>query len=69
MSDDTHLVMPREATPRMIAEMECITQAMLDAVGKIDVALIYGTAVQSEIGRLEFLNAGLNEDGSEIVTP
>jgi hypothetical protein len=66
MSDDTHLVMPRVSTKRMVASMECMAEAML-SVGVIDVSLIYGTAVQCEISRLEMLAAGLNEDGSERV--
>lgn len=59
------VIMPREPSARMIGEMEVMTAAMLDAVGKIDVSLIYGTAVQCEIGRLQFVAAGLNDDGSE----
>ena len=65
MTESDQILMPRQATNRMIAAMECMAEAML-SIGKIDVALIYGTAVQCEIGRLELLSAGFSEDGSAI---
>ncbi len=56
MNDKEWQLVPREPDERMIAEMEIMAKACL-AIGKIDVALIYGTGVQAapqppEPGRL-----------------
>jgi len=57
------IVMPQEATKHMTDAMNAITSAMLESVNKIDVTLIYGTAVQCEIGRTALWAAGMDEDG------
>lgn len=59
----TAIVMPLEPTAKMVGEMEALAEAMFSKVHKIDVVLLYKVAIQCELSRLAFAEAGLDEDG------
>ncbi len=63
---DGYLPMPAKASERMIASMNVITEVVLETVNKIDVSLIYETAVATEKGRVALLAAGMDEDGQPL---
>jgi hypothetical protein len=69
MTSEPWLLMPTRATPGMVDSMNAVARAMLDAVGKIDVGLIYATAVQHELSRLALAEAGMDERGQALPAP